>query len=450
MSELSGRTVQYGYDDVYRLTGETISGAVAQGSPAAQNGAIAYQYDAVGNRLALNSTLPAVPTGMLNYDANDRLTTDTYDANGNTVSSAGLDNTYDFENHLVQHGAVSIVYDGDGNRVAKTAGGVTTQYLVDTNNPTGYAQVLDEIQAGKVTRTYTYGLDRISENQPITSTSGSTWQLSYYGYDGHGSVRYLMNTAGAVTDTYDYDAFGNLISSTGTTPNNYLYSGEQYDPDLHLYYNRARYLNVRNGRFWGMDTYEGDPESPQSLHRYLYVSGKPITNIDPSGLEGIDEEEAAAADGVAIDSMPQITFRNVIARVYTSLNSLPMLVERGLFWFAAATAGLDVLSKGVDGISRLASNVAAYNGEQFPRGNFPRGIFIGEAAGQNLGNGFPVFDNFNNDTGEGTQIFSTTQVDTPDAFVRAVRAKAWGFQQGFESREMFSGVDNEGRPESFL
>ena len=34
------------------------------------------------------------------------------------------------------------------------------------------------------------------------------------------------------TDTYEYDAFGNLVNSTGTTPNNYLYRGEQYDPDL--------------------------------------------------------------------------------------------------------------------------------------------------------------------------------------------------------------------------
>jgi len=44
------------------------------------------------------------------------------------------------------------------------------------------------------------------------------------------------NAAGAVTDTYEYDAFGNKINSTGTTPNNYLYRGEQYDSDLGLYY----------------------------------------------------------------------------------------------------------------------------------------------------------------------------------------------------------------------
>jgi RHS repeat-associated protein len=50
-----------------------------------------------------------------------------------------------------------------------------------------------------------------------------------------------------VTDTYDYDAFGNLIHSTGTTPNNYLFAGEQFDPELGLYYNRARYRNVSTG-----------------------------------------------------------------------------------------------------------------------------------------------------------------------------------------------------------
>ena len=66
------------------------------------------------------------------YDANDRLTTDAYDNNGNTASSGGIANTYDFENHMLTPGAVSMIYDGDGNRVSETATGVTTKYLVDT------------------------------------------------------------------------------------------------------------------------------------------------------------------------------------------------------------------------------------------------------------------------------------------------------------------------------
>src|SRR5437016_7318239 len=113
----------------------------------------------------MTSSLPAIPPGIFNFDTDDRLTTDLYDANGNTTSSGGILNAYDFENHMIRHGNVSIVYDGDGNRVSETVGGLTTNYLVDTNNPTGYAQVVDELQNNSVTRTYSYGLERIYERQ---------------------------------------------------------------------------------------------------------------------------------------------------------------------------------------------------------------------------------------------------------------------------------------------
>jgi YD repeat-containing protein len=120
--------------------------------------------------------------------------------------SNGHTYTYDLENRLVgvDNGAVTYVYDGDGNRVAKTAGGVTTRYLVDDRNPTGYAQVLEEIVGGAVARSYTYGLDLISQRQQI----GGAWATSFYGYDGHGSVRFLTDAGGLITDQYDCDAFG--------------------------------------------------------------------------------------------------------------------------------------------------------------------------------------------------------------------------------------------------
>src|ERR1019366_9190901 len=120
-----------------------------------------------------------------------------------------------------------------GNRVAKTVGGATTRYLVDDRNLTGYAQVLEEIVGGAVQRVYTYGLNRISQSQ----ASGT----SFYGYDGHGNVRILTDATGGVTDRYDYDAFGNMLGQIGSSPNVCLYSGEQDDMNLGLYYLRARY-----------------------------------------------------------------------------------------------------------------------------------------------------------------------------------------------------------------
>ena len=94
-----------------------------------------------------NSTLPAVvATGLLNYDANDRTSTDPCDANGNLLQSGAGANVYDFETRLVQASGVNLVYDGDGNRVKETVAGVTTSYLVADQNLPGYAQVMDELQ----------------------------------------------------------------------------------------------------------------------------------------------------------------------------------------------------------------------------------------------------------------------------------------------------------------
>ncbi len=75
-------------------------------------------------------------------------------------------------------------------------------WKADTLNPTSLPQVMDETVSGSVTRTYAYGLQRISEDQLISST----WTPSFYGYDGHGNVRFLTSNAGAVTNSYDYDA----------------------------------------------------------------------------------------------------------------------------------------------------------------------------------------------------------------------------------------------------
>jgi hypothetical protein len=88
-----------------------------------------------------------------------------------------------------------LTYDGDGNRVQKTVAGVTTKYLVDTQSPTGYAQVVYETFSGstasnrELSRIFVYGLERISQFRSYFLNSASHTQTSYYVYDGHGSTR---------------------------------------------------------------------------------------------------------------------------------------------------------------------------------------------------------------------------------------------------------------------
>jgi len=182
---------------------------------------------------------------------------------------------------MLTHGGVTMTYDGDGTRVSETAAGVTTKYLVDTLNPTGYSQVLDELVSGVVTKTYTYGLRLISENQLV----GSTWTPSFYGYDGHGNVRFTTNTAGTIGNAYQFDGFGMPIASSGSIANTYLYSGERFDSNLNLYHLRARYYNQATGRFETMDPAPGDILNPATLHKYAYAANNPVNRADPSGKD---------------------------------------------------------------------------------------------------------------------------------------------------------------------
>ena len=289
----------YTYDNIYRLTGETINGAPASGTAS-------YGYDPVGNRLTRNSTLPTLLLQNFSFDANDHLNTDTYDDNGNTVvghvtlCAPPVNDAYDFENHLVHRTnpgglTIDITYDGDGNRVSKTVttatNSVTTYFVVDDINLSGYAQVLEELTSTAacqpvVTTVYIYGEDPVCQEK----FEGSQWTTSFYGYDGHSNVRYLTDANGFVTDTYDYDAYGNLLAFTGSTPNVHLYSGEELDLDLGLYYLRARYHNTDTGRFWTEDSYEGENSDPATLHKYLYCGNNPVNACDPSGNWTLVEE----------------------------------------------------------------------------------------------------------------------------------------------------------------
>ncbi|WP_309381279.1 polymorphic toxin-type HINT domain-containing protein [Cerasicoccus frondis] len=107
------------------------------------------------------------------------------------------------------------------------------------------------------------------------------WRLARYVKDGLGNVRMAVNDE-AVLGEVDYDAFGNQIRQIGLKPRR-LYQGEEYDPDLELYYLRARYYNPNAGRFHSADPFAGFASDPYSLHKYQYANNNPLSYHDPSG-----------------------------------------------------------------------------------------------------------------------------------------------------------------------
>ena len=185
-------------------------------------------------------------------------------------------------------------YDYAGNRIAKIGELSATYYLVDTNG--ALSQVLAEYdENGTLITSYTRADQLISQERDGAK--------SYYLYDGFDSVRMLTDEGGNVTDTYTFDAFGNLTESTGDTENSYLYRGEQFDSFTGLYYLRARYMNPSTGTFITMDEYAGSVFEPVSLHKYLYANASPVMFSDASGYFSLSDISAGLAINNVLQSM---------------------------------------------------------------------------------------------------------------------------------------------------
>ena len=290
------RTVEYTYDSLYRLTSETIT----EGEKVT---AYTYAYDNVSNRILKteNGAATEYVYNALNQLVSDSETSYEYDLNGNLVRVIGSAQSalyeYNAENKFVratvQNGVLvteeTYTYDYSGNRTSKTthrSDGVT-EYVKYLNDNSSLTNVLAEIDFdGSVQAYYTIGADVISQERD--------GKVSVYLYDGHGSVVGLANENGKVTDTYAYDAFGNLLKSKGNTENCYRYCGEQFDETSGLYYLRARYMDTSTGRFISQDSYAGSISDPISLHKYLYANSNPVMFSDPKGFSACPNPETTS------------------------------------------------------------------------------------------------------------------------------------------------------------
>jgi len=363
VQEAGGRQIKYAYDQNRQLLGET-----AFNDPAGRNRTNAYAYDPAGNRLAYNSVVGAVGSpqqaGYL-YDTNDQVLAETnlisgdvtlytYDNNGNPLSrSNSLKSAFyswNSDNRLIaatitdSNGVHQLTYkyDADGIRVGATVieGGSTNQisYLLDSSVPN--ARVLGEWsslngQYPSQIAGYTYGASLISQNRSGT--------MSFYHQDGLGSTRLLTGQTGLVTDSYDYDAFGQMTAQSGTTENSYLFAGEQRDQHLGLDYLRARYMSPSLGRFYGRDPLSGNLTDPASRNPYIYARNNPVNNIDPSGQETLVEVMASFSLENIIGQYQVALARSGLDGIYRMQMIVNDVINIGS---EMEFVGLDMLDKG--------------------------------------------------------------------------------------------------------
>ena len=334
-------TRTYEYDDNWELTRCTEK---AEGGKKTVHN---YTYDKIGNRTSYEKIEDGVSKAKYNYKYNDSNqlikrtnakiwgdpgTTYSYDKDGNLIQECDKTNsadpvTYEYtaENRLAvvkQGGTVlmAAMYDGDNNRVfeldntykwedcygdevlipenqrtedgnspkeqlaslvkggSNAKGYTLTEYINDINREN--TEVLAEYGADeKIRQTYTYGESGIGERISVDKSTES----SYYLYDGRNSVTGILTETANLTNSYQYDLYGNLTSGTADGVNYYGYNGESTNVKTGLQYLRARYYNAENGTFTTEDSDLGTTENPLTRNRYAYTSNNPVNYDDPTG-----------------------------------------------------------------------------------------------------------------------------------------------------------------------
>ncbi len=337
------------YDALGRLTSET--GPLH---------AHTYRYDAVGNRTGLDDQQ------NLAFDLNDRPLDALYDNQGQLLDDGVRQLRWDAQGRLAQRldVPVTLLRDGDGRLVGRREGDTQTSYLVASNTPTGYSQIVEELRDDQLQVVYCLGHAALGLARP-GEPSPSRFIL-----DASESVRAVLDQDGAITDTLDYDAFGNLIQRTGQTELAHQFRGQRFEPALGLYDLRARVYDPARGRFLSPDPHGGFPQRPVTRHPYLYAENDPVNRLDPSGLFSLTEVGLTLSIGADIQTVwhkKQISAAFDIARVlYCDVQPAALLRKvalQGVFagegdWaYELADLGTELMAQRLQSINQVINGI---------------------------------------------------------------------------------------------
>lgn len=267
----NGKTTTYTYDSLNRLK----TADYGDGNP------VTYTYDATNNRTGEAYANGDVKTYV--YDECNRLmeiqlngaTTDTYEYNAKGAVTKHNDTVYTYDQwgkleSVAENGNTwYYMYDVNGIRTGKTG----VQYFTDPAD-----NVVAEVSSGG-TAELVYG------SQALARKADGAWY--YYLYNAHGDVIGMTDGDGNVVNSYEYDAWGDVLSETETVENPIRYAGQYWDAELNQYYLRARYYDPAIGRFTSVDAMEGTIEEPLDWNQYVYCRNNPVAYVDLTGDEAV-------------------------------------------------------------------------------------------------------------------------------------------------------------------
>ena len=313
---LSGvQTVSFGYDTVDQLQEEASTGA----APTSALPAVAqsHRFDAMGNRTLWNDAQNKRRSDSIYNEVNQLTQSKSYDTNTAPATLLGTTNFgYDPKGNLTAtattngsggpSGSATYVYD-DADRLTgiTNPGSSKREFLYDGMSRMRVSRNWNWQNGAWVpqseTRRVYDGMDVVQERDGSNAVTANYTRLGniggilarstsagnvYFGYDGGGNVTELTDNTGSVVGTYAYDAFGNIVATSGAAAasNPYRFSTKE---DLGgLYYYGFRFYSPGMGRWLNPDPLrEGG-----GLNVYAMVGNNPLNYVDGDGLLGVAVE----------------------------------------------------------------------------------------------------------------------------------------------------------------
>lgn len=135
---------------------------------------------------------------------------------------------------------------------------------------------------------YIYDYDGTPIGFNYTTYTSSTNYL--YVLNLQGDVTKIIDDSGAVYVEYNYDSWGNILSTSGSSfaslgaYNSIRYRSYKYDSEIRMYYLNSRYYNPQIGRFINADGLLGEVGNIQSMNMYAYCANNPVMYTDITGF----------------------------------------------------------------------------------------------------------------------------------------------------------------------
>ena len=300
------KTTTYVYDSLDQLTRENNQAA---------GKTWVYTYDNGGNILTkkeyayttgtLGTALDTISYGYGDSTWKDLLTsydgqTLTTDAIGNLTNDGTWSYTWQHGRQLAQmskpNGSgtenINFTYDAQGHRIAKEHETVV--------------EVDGEVYRNGSSARYSYLGDTLTDMQWIeidgsessfhfTYDTTGPMSMTFYGTEyfylknAQGDVTGLVDSSGTQVVAYTYDAWGNILTTTGSMAdslgytNPFRYRGYFYDTETGLYYLNSRYYAPGVGRFINADEYVSTNQGILGDNGFAYCQNNPVRYGDSQG-----------------------------------------------------------------------------------------------------------------------------------------------------------------------